>query len=161
MYLRQSWSTVSIPRPRRSIFTSPAASRSSFSHWMTVRSSIEAGSVGAVGGGGAPGGAEAAPGGAHGGGLDGDDGAERLLGEDEAADVDAAVTRGFVQSGDDVGEALHAEVGRIEAGARKERCGGQGAGSGCGGSAGRGPCTPCGICCLRRFFPRRPRLLPL
>ena len=46
MYLRQSCSTVSIPSPSRSIFTSPTASRSSFSHWITVRSSIAAGSMG-------------------------------------------------------------------------------------------------------------------
>ena len=46
MYFRQSCSTVSIPRPNKSILTRPAASRSSRSHWMTVRPGIEAGSIG-------------------------------------------------------------------------------------------------------------------
>src|SRR6476469_6969408 len=48
MYLRQSWISVSIPSPRRSILTSPIASTSSFSHWMTVRFSIDAGSIGTM-----------------------------------------------------------------------------------------------------------------
>ena len=39
-------STVSIPRPRRSTLKMPSAFRSSFSHWTTVRSFIEAFSTG-------------------------------------------------------------------------------------------------------------------
>ena len=35
-----------MPRPSRSIFTSPAESRSSFSHWITVRPGMLAGSIG-------------------------------------------------------------------------------------------------------------------
>ena len=35
-----------MPSPRRSIFTKPTGSRSSFSHWITVRSGIDAGSMG-------------------------------------------------------------------------------------------------------------------
>ena len=40
------WSIVSIPRPRRSNFTRPAAAQSSLSHWRTERSSIVAHSTG-------------------------------------------------------------------------------------------------------------------
>ncbi len=48
MYVRQSWISVSMPRPSRSIFTSPTGSRSSFSHWITVRSFMDAGSMGTI-----------------------------------------------------------------------------------------------------------------
>ena len=41
--------SVSMPRPSRSIFTRPAGSRSSFSHWITVRPGMLAGSIGTTG----------------------------------------------------------------------------------------------------------------
>ena len=50
----------------------------------------------------------------HARGFDRDDRAERFLGEDEAADVDASVPRGGVEAFDDVGEALHSRVVRVE-----------------------------------------------
>ena len=50
----------------------------------------------------------------HAGGFDRDDCPEWLLGEDEAADVDAAVTWGCVEAFDDVGEALHPWVVGVE-----------------------------------------------
>ena len=37
-----------MPRPSRSIFTRPTGSRSSFSHWITVRPGIDAGSMGTM-----------------------------------------------------------------------------------------------------------------
>src|SRR6185437_417948 len=40
--------SVSMPSPRRSILTRPMTSTSSFSHWMTVRASMAAGSTGTV-----------------------------------------------------------------------------------------------------------------
>ena len=80
---------MSMPRPSRSIFTSPTGSRSSFSHWITVRPGIDAGSMGTTV-------------------------RERLLGEHEAADVDGAVARQLVQALDDVGEHAHALVVGIE-----------------------------------------------
>ena len=50
----------------------------------------------------------------HARGLDGDDGAQRLLGEDEAADVDAAMSWCGVELFDDVGELLDAWVAGVE-----------------------------------------------
>ncbi len=54
-------------------------------------------------------------------GLDGDDRGERLLGEDEAADVNRAVTRDLVQPGDDARERADARIVGVEPRVGEER----------------------------------------